>query len=150
MRLTRFILFPTLFFLCILPVILVPPQVTGSPDEIIPTRNLLMFSNFSEDTPVNPVIAENIAVKSDTDSTGPNSPGNTASIPIPSGLSGTAHVPRAVQAIPTPVPTPPMAKGWAQVYMTTDINSPEQMVEDRQRLMASGLFNVHVYHQFAG
>ena len=47
-------------------------------------------------------------------------------------------------------PEKPMGKGWVQVSLSTSVDSPTEMIEDRQRYMASGLFNVHVYRNFAG
>lgn len=43
-----------------------------------------------------------------------------------------------------------MGKGWVQAHFTTSVSSPGEMIDDRQRYMASGLFNVKIVHQFAG
>lgn len=43
-----------------------------------------------------------------------------------------------------------MGKGYVAAYFNTNINSPNEMVEDRQRYAASGLFNIHITHQYAG
>jgi len=47
-------------------------------------------------------------------------------------------------------PEKPMGKGWVCVNLYSSVDSPTEMIEDRQRYMASGLFNVHVFHNFAG
>lgn len=148
MRILNHILFPVVFLILILPVIILPPQISGSPDEIIPTRNLLILNDYPDDSAnvtvdsVNGMaISEPVAAPSQS---APN-----VSLPVPAGFI--APVARQAEQ---PVSTPPdpgsFGKGWVQVNLHTAVDSPDQMIEDRQRYMASGLFNVHVYHQFAG
>lgn len=52
MRILHHILFPVLFLILVLPVIIVPPQFSGDPDEIIPTRNLMLLDEYPSDIPV--------------------------------------------------------------------------------------------------
>jgi len=144
-------LIPVLVVFLILPVIMIPPQVSGSPDEIIPTRNILLLFDYPDDSPMptanvssDTVVTSKVSVSS----ANVTEPGNMIAMPIPAGFSASGSY--IVSVAPTPVPTPSMARGWALVNFGTSIDSPEMMVEDRQRYMASGLFNVHVYHQFAG
>ena len=146
MRILHHILFPVLFLILVLPVIIIPPQLSGDPEEIIPTRNLMLLDEYPSDIPV---------VREET------SPALTFSAeeaerPAPS-LNVTAPVPVGFIApngkmapLAAPEPEKPMGKGWVQVNLYTSVDSPTEMIEDRQRYMASGLFNVHVYHNFAG
>lgn len=143
-------LFPVVFLLLILPVILTPPQVTGSCDEIVSTRNLLILADYPDDMVPVPVIHPEEANKTESQAVPAPESGPVMSVPIPAGLKTPAISQVSLLADPAPTPTPSMAKGWVQVNLGTSIDSPGQMVEDRQRYMASGLFNVHVYHQFAG
>lgn len=136
-------------FLFILPVIIVPPQLSGGPDELIPTRNLLLMGDYPDDISHIPI--DEPQGMSVSDPPPVNSSISTAqvSVPVPAGIL-------AAKSVPTPIPVaaaptdPPLGKGWVQVSLATSIDSPTEMIEDRQRYMASGLFNVHVYHQFAG
>lgn len=153
MQKITFILFPVVLFLVVLPVIIIPPQVTGSPDEIIPTRNLMMLGDytdfiytntsvFSEETDT--VNTAGVQVSSEGIS------GISGSLPIPAGLYTLASGPVKENVSPVPEPASLFGRGSVEVNMHTSVQGQGEMIEDRQRYMASGLFNVHVYHEYAG
>jgi hypothetical protein len=41
-------------------------------------------------------------------------------------------------------------KGYVAANFYTNVNSPYEMIEDRQHYAASGLFKVHIVHQYSG
>jgi len=43
-----------------------------------------------------------------------------------------------------------MGKGYVAANFHTNVNSPYEMIEDRQHYAASGLFNIHIVHQYSG
>jgi hypothetical protein len=146
MRIIHYILFPVLFLIIVLPVIIMPLQISGTPDEIIPTRNLLIFEDFPSDIPVVSEESSPVLVFSD-ESRDHSNPSLNVTAPVPAGIIA----PNGKMApLAAPEPEKPMGKGWVQVNLYTAVDSPTEMIEDRQRYMASGLFNVHVYHNFAG
>ena len=136
MRKTYQILFPVLFLFLVLPVIIMPPPLSEGSNEISPTRNLIAMCEFPSDI----------------------RGGNEANLTLPlSAMSDDSPVPArfimpddnmALQSVSTS--KKPMGKGWVQVNLYSSVESPTEMIEDRQRYMASGLFNVHVHHNFAG
>ncbi len=146
MRILHHILFPVLFLIIILPVILLPPNMTGNPDEILPTRNLMLLGQFQDVIPAVPENTGPVISFSDEAGDTPAPPPNS-SIPVPAGFIAPngKMVPPALSE-----PEKPMGKGWVCVNLYSSVDSPTEMIEDRQRYMASGLFNVHVFHNFAG
>lgn len=139
MRLHTHILCQVAIVLVILLVIMIPPQISGSPDEVIPTRNLLILSTYPDDIPVFSV--------GDADP----APVAPAVVPTPAPTT-TPSPPPAVADVASERQVRPqsMGRGWVEAHFSTSVNSPEMMIEDKQRYMASGLFNVHILHEYAG
>jgi hypothetical protein len=146
MRILHHILFPVLFFILVLPVIILPPQLSGDPDEIIPTRNLMLLGEYPNDIPVVREEAGPVLTFSAEETERP-APSLNVTAPVPAGFLAPNG---KMGPLAVPEPEKPMGKGWVQVSLSTSVDSPTEMIEDRQRYMASGLFNVHVYHNFAG
>lgn len=131
------ILFPVLFLFLVLPVIIMPPPLSEGSNEIIPTRNLFAMCEFPSDihgeNEANPALPSSSAMSDDC--------------PVPAGFIMPDEN-MALQSLSTS--NKPMGKGRVQVNLYSSVESPTEMIEDRQRYMASGLFNVHVHHNFAG
>ena len=129
----------------ILPVIIMQPQLSGGPYEIVPTRNLFLVTDFPSDIRGEDEIGDIVPLSSEATESSPQP--MTISAPLPAAFI----MPKEKLALqPDSVSDKPMGKGWAQVNLYSSVESPTEMIEDRQRYMASGLFNVHVYHNFAG
>ena len=123
-----------------------PPQLSGDPGEIIPTRNLMLLDEYPSDIPVVREEPGPVLTFSAEEAESP-APTLNVTAPVPVGIIA----PNGKMApLAAPEPEKPMGKGWVQVSLSTSVDSPTNMIEDRQRYMASGLFNVHVYHNFAG
>ncbi len=126
--------------------IILPPHIGGMPDEIIPTKNALILHEYSNEIPI--VQEENDITLSPSHDEG-DSPNSSlyvsGSFPITLLNPNEKRTPLDIS-----ISDKPMGKGWVQVSLRTAIDNPGEMIEDRQRYMASGLFNVHVFHQFAG
>ncbi|MDD1724144.1 MAG: hypothetical protein LUQ07_03330 [Methanospirillum sp.] len=117
---------------------MMPPQISGSPDEVIPTRNLLILSTYPDDIPV-------LSMEEAT----PADP-TVVPTPVPTPIPEPSVAVEADQATKRQVQPQSMGRGYVEAHFSTSVNSPEMMIEDKQRYMASGLFNVHIIHEYAG
>lgn len=142
-----------------------PPLLSSSPDEMVTSR--FMFLNV--DLPADySDIGQEIAAEPEPQYEGEDAPsdpkGEEVLVPTPeefplnANSGSTGAVPAGLLSVSASPPgggnpsndLKSMGKGWVQAHFTTSINSPGEMIEDRQRYMASGLFNVKIVHQFAG
>ena len=119
MRIIHHILFPVLFFILVLPVIILPPQLSGDPDEIIPTRNLMLLGEYPNDIPVVREEPGPVLIFSAEEAERP-APSLNVTAPVPVGIIA----PNGKMApLTASGPEKPMGKGWVQVSLSTSVQS---------------------------
>lgn len=159
------ILFTVLFVLFIFPVIAMPPLLSSNPDEMVTSRfaflNLDLPADYSD---IGPDIASEPEPQYENEGIPSDPKGEEVTVPTPEeppvsvDSGSTGLIPDGLLGASAIAPNGrnplneqrSMGKGWVQAHFTTSVNSPGEMIDDRQRYMASGLFNVKIVHQFAG